>query len=213
MSPEIRSYLVEASQTIYANDIVVLVDDSVAQRVKKLSQTEITADYAEGGTTKGLLGIAMHNIVTDANGLVSQLVPSTIADGANAIYPLPSYASGIDRDYTITGGTTPDKGNARLNVMLFNNWTEFLMECALGSNAAVTMTQAYVGLTAAIQIRNTVDFALEVDDNSGTDSPMLITGLMETDPNFGVSATTKNRAFVKLLATHQQGINGALWTT
>lgn len=209
--PEVRSYLVEGSQTIYAGDWVVLVDNTNAQRVKKLTSTEITADYTETNV-KGILGIAAHDIKTDADGNVSQIVPSTVESGARATYALPSYASGIDTASNITGGSTPDKGNARLNVILANDTTEFLIRAAGAADANVTITQAYIGTTAGIQITDTIDFKADLGETSGNGSCLIITGVDETDPNFNVSSNDC-RIFVKVKRALQQDYTGLLWTT
>lgn len=214
MSLDERAYLVEASQTIYAGDIVVLVQEASnynQPRVKKLTQTEITADYTET-TIKGILGWATHSIKTDSSGNVTQLTPSTIAGGSHAVYALPGYAEGIARMPGVSEGSeAEDKGNALLNVAIFDGATEVLMQAALGSDAVATVDVTYVGTTAGIQITDTINFKLDLGDTSGDDSCFIITAVEPTEPTYATSSKV-TRVWARLKPTLRQIDTGLLWT-
>lgn len=218
MNLEIRPYLVEASQTIYAGDLVVLVKEASnynQARVKKLTQTEISADYTDT-TVRGILGWATHDIVTTSTGAISQLVPSTIAGGSNAIYALPGYAEGIARMSGVSEGSeAEDKGNALLNVALFNNNTEVLMractssdDTTANSDTAATVDVTYLGVSAGVQIvDSSLNFALNLSDTGGDDSCFIITGVEPNEPTYATSSKL-TKVWAKLKPTLQQQVTG-----
>ena len=223
MAPQIGYYAVEASQTIYAGDWVVLVREAAnynTPRVKKLTQVEITANFTET-TVKGVLGIAMYDISTAADGTVTQLTPSTVDSGSRATYALTSVGSGLTRATLTEGSATLDKGRTMLGVILANDSTAFWIRAATNSGtdavpvlANATVTQAFEGAGSGIQVSG-VDFLADLTENSfAADAGALfvVAKVNSADPNFN-AASTACRIMVRVVPSMQQYNNGGLWTT
>jgi hypothetical protein len=200
-------YPIANSQTIRRGDWVVLVDGS-PNVVRKLTSADIAANYTETAVIKGVLGMAMHDATTDANGYASgQINPTGVASNANAVYGLPTFASGIHADIP--------SGRALLNVCIADNFTDFIILVQAPANAAVTGTAVsnLVNEAVGLQVYNTIDFA--VSTTSSTDRLLTITqfplpnGLNNT---LSTSSATMWYAAVRVLPGYQQFALGRVWT-
>lgn len=198
-APNMRSFLVAASMTIYAGDLVVLADGGTGgNRVRKLTATDISNHYTET-SLKGILGVAANTVITNASGhAVTQPAPSGVAGGAYPIFPIPTTPAGMQVD--------PDTGVAKLRVILADDDTIFRIRMQGASNAAVTFNQDYIGEGTGFQVYNTNDFAANVAA-TGTDIAAVIVGVSETDPNFNVSSAVC-WGFVRIKPTYQQLMTG-----
>lgn len=217
MNLDIRPYLVEASQTIYAGDLLVLVKEASnynQPRVKKLTQTEITASYSET-QIKGILGWATESIKTDSSGNVTQLTPSTVAGGASAVYALPGYSEGLSRLEGVSEGSeAEDKGNAVVMVALFDGSTEVLMQIAAASDAAITTDVTYLGTSAGIQITDTINFKLDTTTPTNqydTNACFVITGVETTEPTYATSSKV-TKVWARLKPGVRQIETGLTWS-
>lgn len=212
---EVHRYLVEASQTIYAGDIVVLAQEASnynQPRARKLHADDITADYTET-TIRGILGFAMHDIKTNSSGEVETITSSNVAWGAGVTYALPGYAAGIAAASGVSEGSeAEDKGSAYLSVAVFNNDTEVLMQAAGASDTVATVDVTYIGTTAGIQITDTVNFKLDLGDTSGDDSCFIITDVKETEPTYATSSKV-TKVWCRVKSTLQQYGTGLVYAT
>lgn len=222
MAPQVGYYPVEASQTIYAGDWVVLVKEAAnynTPRVKKLTQTEITANFTET-TAKGVLGIAMYDITTSSDGTVTALSPSTVDSGSRATYALASVGSGLPKATLTEGSDAGDKGKTMLGVIIANDWTEFWIRAATNSGsdasptlANATVTQSYEGAASGIQV-SSADFYADLSESvvaSDAGALFVVTRVNSADPNFN-TASTACRIMVRVIPAMQQYNNGGLWT-
>src|SRR5579871_5417158 len=195
MYPNTRDYLVAAAQTIYAGDWVVLSGANSTTRVRKLTSTDIGNNYTESAVVKGILGMALHDVATDSNGFATiQITPATVAGGVTPVYPLPSYAAGIDPD--------PQTGIARLVVALALTDVDFLVRYAGASNAAATVTPAVVDTQVGFQVANTIDFRIN-SGASGAGLCAIVVGTDEQDKNYNTSST-ECFVFTRILPAYQQ---------
>lgn len=217
IAPEVAYYAMEASQTIYKGDWLVLVQEATnynTPRVKKVTSTEITGDggvaFAEATTTiRGILGIALADAVTDSAGVVTAISPSTIAANARATYAFSTISAGLPLLDLTEGSEAEDKGKSRLPVALANDWTAFKMKIAAASDAVVTLTSSFIHRIYGIQITNTIDFKVSTGEVT-TDAIFEIVGVDETNPYYNTSSINA-QVFVKVRAAYQQARLGVAW--
>jgi hypothetical protein len=222
MAAHVQYYPVEASQTIYAGDWVVLVKEASnynTPRLKKVTQTEITANFTETAA-KGVIGVAMYDIVTSSDGTVTQLTPSTVDSGSRATYALPSVGSGLQKATLTEGSEVEDKGKTMLGVYIADDNTEFWIRGATNSGsdasptlANATINQSYVGAASGIQISG-VDFYADLTENAPASDPgaiFVVSGVNTADPNYN-QASTVCWIKVRVIPAMQQFNNGTLWT-
>lgn len=217
IAPEVGYYAVEGSQTIYKGDWLVLVQEATnynTPRVKKVTSTEITGDggvaFAVATTTiRGILGIALADVVTDSAGVISAITPSTVSALARATYAFPTISNGLPQLDLTEGSEAEDKGKARLPVALANDWTAFKMKIAAASDAVVTLTTSFIGRYYGIQIANTIDFKVSTGETT-TDAIFQIVAVDETSPYYNTSSIN-SQVFVKVRQDYQQARLGIPW--
>ena len=219
IAPEVGYYAIEASQTIYKGDWLVLVQEATnynTPRVKKVTSTEITGDggvaFAEATTTiRGILGIALADAVTDSAGVVTAITPSTVDALARATFALPTISAALPPLILTEGSEAEDKGKARLPVALANDWTAFKKNSAAASDAAVTLNTSFIGRYYGIQIANTIDFKVSTGETT-TDAIFQIVAVDETSPYYNTSSIN-SQVFVKVRSAYQQARLGVPWAT
>lgn len=180
-APNVLDYPVANNQTIYAGDWVVLSGAGGTTRVRKLTSTDITNNYTEATVVKGLLGIAMNDVITDASGrAVAQMPIPNVHPQSQPIFTIPTTPAGFPHE--------PTTGAARLRVIVADAETVFAIRMRGASNAAITFNQSFQGKEAGLQIFNTIDFAANTA-STGAAAALVINGVLEMDPNFNVSST------------------------
>lgn len=204
--PLIRSYFVRASQDIDLYDVLVLMDDTLADRVIKATNTEL-----QNTTPNGFLGIAMHSLKLDSSGQLVQSVPSTVETGAAVIYPVPSMSRVLHRASQALSGSGTDVGNYQIQVLVFTDDTEILIDVC-NNKAATTVTQALQGLDYGIILDDGDDsFKMDVNVTSGNAAGLVVTEVDTTQANFNASADNNNAVWVNIKSTHQQYLTGLLY--
>lgn len=227
IAPEVGYYAVEASQTIFKGDWLVLVQEASnynTPRVKKVTSVEIAGDVTGGDAAtafsedvssatviKGILGIALADVVTDSAGVVSAISPSTIAANARATYAFPTISSGLPLLDLTEGSEAEDKGKSRLPVAIANDWTAFKMKIAAAADGVVTLTTSFVGRSYGIQIANTIDFKVSTGETAN-DAIFQIVAVDETSPYYNTSSIN-SQVYVKVKQAYQQARLGLLWLT
>ena len=201
-SPYVVDYPVGNSQTIYAGDWVVLSGAGSTTRVRKLTSTDITNNYTESTVVKGILGMAMNDVITDSSGrAVSQMPVSGVHPQSQPIYTIPTTPAGFQNE--------PTTGAARLRVAIADDETIFAIRMQGASNAAVTFNQSFQGKECGIQIFSTINFAANTSA-AGPAACLVIAGVMEMDPNFNVSST-QCYGLVRVKPAYQQFNLGVLY--
>lgn len=201
-SPFVVDYPVANNQTIYAGDWVVLAGTGGTTRVRKLTATDITNNYTESTVVKGILGMAMNDVITDASGrAVAQMPIPDVHPQSQPIFTIPTTPAGFQNE--------PTTGAARLRVVIADSETIFAIRMRGASNAAITFNQSFQGLSAGIQIFSTINYAANTG-STGAAACLVIAGVMELDPNFNTSST-QCFGLVRVKPAYQQYQLGVLY--
>lgn len=201
--PLIRPYFVTAGETYNWGDLVVLKDYTVADRVLLATNTELQS------STNGWLGFVWTPMSTDANGNLTQDIPSTVETGAAVIHPVPSASRIMHRASQALAGSTPDIGNHQIQICIFNDDLEVLMDVCSNS-AATTVSQIIQGFDFGL-IKDAGDSAYKVDVNNTTQNGAVIVEVDTTQSNFNASADNNNAVWIRIKQAYQQFQSGLLY--
>ena len=191
------------SQTIVWGDIMVLGANTLVNRLV-LATDAYLEDIA-----KGLWGFAWHDITVDANGALTQTIPSTVETAAAVIHPIPSFSRLMHRLSQPLIGTTPDIGNIEMQVCVFTDDLEVLMDVS-SSEGVATVTQAIVGEFYGLVNDGGVYKVDLATAASVTEAAVQVMEVDTTQTNFNVSAETNNAVWVRVRAAAQQYNNGSV---
>jgi hypothetical protein len=147
---QVNAFLLAANQTINVGDPMVMTNVSGANRLRKLTAADVTANLSVSGSVAGIWGIAIATAVTDANGFSGgSNPPSGVSAGAYPIFPLPNYSDSIDVD--------PVTGVSRIGVAMASN--KFDVRAATSgtvtgntsnTSATLTITAVSTGISLTI---------------------------------------------------------------
>jgi hypothetical protein len=198
--PLVLPYFARVSQTLVWGDIVCLCSNTLTPRIKAATDTEL-----QETTPKGILGFVWQDFANDANGQLVQSVPSTVETGAAVIHPVPNYSRIAARGSQPLSGSTPDIGNYEVQVCVFTDDIEVLLDVRTGTSA-YQVTQANRGIAYGLKYSGGIyfiDIAVTTTAAAG-----VITEVDTQQPNFNVSATHDNAVWYKIRPAFQQHVNG-----